>query len=143
MNIGEIIRNLREAKQYGLNELARMADIPSSYISSLEQGKKNNPSLSIITKLFKAMALSEAEIAKILLSLDQQEYTWEKLKEELFTTNNFDLDESEKKKKYYSCLIEITNCLVANGDYLHEEDLQYITFSISNLVDFLVYKNKK
>jgi len=56
--LGDNIRKIREAKQMGLNELAKKADVSSSYLSSLERGVKNNPSIDMLEKIAKPLEIS-------------------------------------------------------------------------------------
>ena len=55
--IGENIKKLREKKGYGVNQLAKLAGVNSSYLSALERGEKKNPSTKIINKLASALGI--------------------------------------------------------------------------------------
>lgn len=71
MEIGEIIKYFRDMNNIGVNELARISEVPASYISKLERGNSNNPSFAIVNKLTKALGLTDDEIAFIMQSLDR------------------------------------------------------------------------
>jgi XRE family transcriptional regulator, master regulator for biofilm formation len=49
--IGKRIRQLRQQKGYSISELANLADVSKSYLSQLERGLQNNPSLQFLVKL--------------------------------------------------------------------------------------------
>lgn len=45
------LREIRESKGIGLNELAKKCDISPSYLSALERGVKKNPTKEIMDKI--------------------------------------------------------------------------------------------
>lgn len=49
------LRNTRERKRIGLNELARRVNMSPSYLSGLERGIKTNPSKETMTKIAAAL----------------------------------------------------------------------------------------
>lgn len=59
--IGEVmpvrLREIRESKGIGLNELAKQCNISPSYLSALERGVKKNPTKEIMDRI--AEVLSE------------------------------------------------------------------------------------
>lgn len=56
------IKEIRMAKGYGLNELAKKADVSVSYLSEIERGKKNGVSIEILCKLAKALGVDVSEL---------------------------------------------------------------------------------
>jgi len=62
--IGDNIKRIRELKDLGVNELARIANMNASYISALERNKKNNPSMDVLEKLATALQVSVLDILK-------------------------------------------------------------------------------
>lgn len=54
---GDKIRELRESKGIGINELSRLSGVSAGYISSLERGEKKNPSSKTLEKLAKALGI--------------------------------------------------------------------------------------
>ncbi|OPJ65753.1 helix-turn-helix transcriptional regulator [Clostridium chromiireducens] len=52
---GNNLKKYRIEKNIGINELGRKVGVSGAYISSLEAGKKQNPSLDIIDKLSSAL----------------------------------------------------------------------------------------
>ena len=66
IEFGKYLKTIREKNGYSLRELARMSDITPYYISYLENGKKTNPSVEIMAKLFKVLNMSKLEIERFL-----------------------------------------------------------------------------
>lgn len=60
MNIASEIRRARARRGMSQGELAGKAGCSKSYISSLEQGRKKNPSTVVLKKIFKALGLRMA-----------------------------------------------------------------------------------
>ncbi len=63
---GKYLKTIREKNGYSLRELGRISSITPYYISYLENGKKTNPSIEIMAKLFKALNMSKLEIERFL-----------------------------------------------------------------------------
>jgi len=75
---GEVIRELRKAKQISQEKLAEVSNLDRSFISLLECGHKQ-PSLITIFQLAKALNLSASKIMSLVE---------EKIKKETRTKNN-------------------------------------------------------
>lgn len=56
------LRIIRESKGIGVNELARRSGVNASYISSIENGKKGNPSKDILNKIADALEIPVEEL---------------------------------------------------------------------------------
>lgn len=61
--LGENLKKLRIKKDISQIELARILGVDRSFVSNIENGK-NNPTLSTITSLAKALAVSTNELLK-------------------------------------------------------------------------------
>lgn len=61
--LGENLKKLRIKKDISQIELARMLSVDRSFVSNIENGK-NNPTLSTITSLAKALGVSTNELLK-------------------------------------------------------------------------------
>lgn len=61
--LGENLKKLRIRKDISQIELARMLSVDRSFVSNIENGK-NNPTLSTITSLAKALGVSTNELLK-------------------------------------------------------------------------------
>ncbi|MDT2703665.1 helix-turn-helix domain-containing protein [Enterococcus dongliensis] len=58
MEFGEKLKELREAKGYGVNQLAMKSGVSSSQISRFENGSRKDPTLETVKKLSKALNVS-------------------------------------------------------------------------------------
>lgn len=56
--LGENLKKLRMSLGLGVNDLSRLSDVNASYISAIENGKKNNPSKNVLAKLAQALNVS-------------------------------------------------------------------------------------
>lgn len=56
------IKEIRESKHYGLNELAKKSNVSASYLSEIESGKKKGVSIEILCRLASAL---EVEACKL------------------------------------------------------------------------------
>lgn len=150
MSIGVILQALRKKREIGVNELARISGVPSSYISNLERGKKENPSATVLSKLVRALEYTEEDFTKIMAvlatnsegSLDIND----KLEEVLTDMKRanpivFDDDTGELLDKL--CLVPIQRTLLRNSQYLSREDFIFISRNVEDLVKHLTERNKK
>lgn len=64
---GDNLKKYRLEKKIGINELGRRIGVSGAYISALEAGRKQNPSLDIIEKLS-----NELDIPSSLLTYDKK-----------------------------------------------------------------------
>ncbi len=65
MNGGNI-RELRNKKGLSLDELAALSGISKSYISYIERGLQNNPSISILEKIAGALNVNIIELIELM-----------------------------------------------------------------------------
>lgn len=65
INIGEYIRKKRMERGLSARELARRSGVSQPYLSQLENGKNENPSIEILKKLAKALNISYVELMAI------------------------------------------------------------------------------
>ena len=61
--LGENLKKMRIKKDISQIELARILGVDRSFVSNIENGK-NNPTLSTITSLAKALGVSTNELLK-------------------------------------------------------------------------------
>ena len=57
LKTGEIIKAERKQRGLSLRELSKVADVSHSYLSQLENGKKDSPSIEIVYKLSKVLGV--------------------------------------------------------------------------------------
>ncbi len=53
--LGRVLRTLREEKGWTQNELAEKASVDRSYLTQLETGARQNPSLKVLKRLAKSL----------------------------------------------------------------------------------------
>lgn len=66
MLFGKYISYLRQSRNYALREFADMIGISPFYLCSIENGRKNNPSVEILGRVYNVLQLSKAEMEKLL-----------------------------------------------------------------------------
>lgn len=60
--LGNMLRQLREAKGLTQVEVAKRAKMTQTYVAKLESGDKKNPSLAILKRLAKALGVPVTEL---------------------------------------------------------------------------------
>ncbi len=65
-NFGEYVQKCRESRCYKLREFAEIIEISPYYLSMIENGKKKNPKIQIIGRIYKALKLTKSEMEKLL-----------------------------------------------------------------------------
>ncbi len=60
--LARVIKATRKAKGMKRIELARAANLTPAYITQLETGKRKNPSLDVLKKLARALAVPVMEL---------------------------------------------------------------------------------
>ncbi len=63
-SIGRRIKELREASGITRTELAKRANVTRAYVSSLESGSRDNPSLDVLRRLANALKTDVSELLK-------------------------------------------------------------------------------
>lgn len=62
--LGRVLRNLRAAKGWTQEQLAKKAGMTRAYVAKLETGGKRNPSLAILQRLARALGVPVGELLK-------------------------------------------------------------------------------
>lgn len=62
MTFGEKLKNFRESKGLGVNQLALKSGVNASQISRFENGKRKDPQMDTVKKLAKALDVSVSEL---------------------------------------------------------------------------------
>ncbi|WP_339245668.1 helix-turn-helix transcriptional regulator [Paenibacillus sp. FSL R10-2796] len=149
MSFGVILQTLRNKREIGVNELARISGVPGSYISNLERGKKENPSTAVTSKLIRALGYTEEDLTKIMAvlatsgenSLDVDDQL-ERVLTDMKRANPIVINEDEGELLQKLCLSPITRTLFQNSQYLSREDFIFISRNIEDLVKHLAERNK-
>lgn len=71
--IGQRLREYRNAKEYSIEELAHIADMNAVHLASLERGEKNI-TLSTLEKVVGALGISFADVFSFEETIKQPEY---------------------------------------------------------------------
>ncbi|MGM0902195.1 MAG: helix-turn-helix domain-containing protein [Bacillota bacterium] len=58
MRVGARIKNIRIQKNYSITELSKKAQVSKSYLSYIERGIQENPSLHVLSRLAKTLEVS-------------------------------------------------------------------------------------
>lgn len=66
LEFGEYLHKLRTDRNISLRNLADMIEISPYYLSFMENGKKVNPSIEIMKRIFKTLKMSKQEIEQFL-----------------------------------------------------------------------------
>ncbi|KZL94324.1 helix-turn-helix domain-containing protein [Clostridium magnum] len=61
---GENIKRIRERKGLGVNELSRLSGVNASYISAMERGEKDNPTITTLKKLADVLNVTIDELIR-------------------------------------------------------------------------------
>ncbi|WP_379137747.1 helix-turn-helix domain-containing protein [Paenibacillus sp. sgz500958] len=69
--IGERIQQLRKKKNYSLTELSEKAGVAKSYLSSIERGIQQNPSIQFLEKVGGVLGISAEEFLQSEHSFDK------------------------------------------------------------------------
>ncbi len=60
--LGQVLKALREEKEWTLDDLAKRANVTNVYIWQLENGERKNPSLAVLKRLAKALRVPVTEL---------------------------------------------------------------------------------
>lgn len=69
--IGRAIRVIRAVRGITQKELAKRAGVKPSYISLLEAGKRDNPSIEFLVRLSKAACVSKVVVTTLSMSYEE------------------------------------------------------------------------
>ena len=69
---GEYISYLRTSRNYSLRELAEMIGISPYYLCSIENGRKKNPNIKILGKMYLAFDLRKEELLDLYAKANDQ-----------------------------------------------------------------------
>lgn len=125
MKLGQYIRKIREEKGFSTRELARRSGVSQPYLSQLENGKTNNPSIEVLKKLAKGL---DVPLYEIQIKTDQIPgyRPYSPIRDYI---NNADL---------YEILKESTRLRYKNQQLLKEDIEQIIKF-----IDNFIYEEGK
>ncbi|HDK7179181.1 TPA: transcriptional regulator [Clostridium botulinum] len=166
------IQKIRIINGLGLNETARKAGITGGYLSALEKGKKQNPSLETLIKLSRVLNVSINELLdeeffrdelvcdkeisigeEIKLLRKEKGITQEELAKHIgVSTSMVGMYETNARKPSYEVLSKIAKYFRVSTDYLlgetdsniHKEIFMTLTREeFKNLTDFILDESSK
>lgn len=133
--LGEKIRLLRENKKMGLNETANLAGISGSYLSTIENGIKKNPSMKTLSKIASALEVSVDEFFK-------DEETKDTMEDDYKLT--LSIKEQEKLgTQAEEMLADLRISLSQNKEQLGEKDYEMIGATVRTLLEQMTKNNKE
>lgn len=77
--ICEVLRLLRISNDLTIKELSELSGISASYITEIENGDKDSPSINIIEKYSKALNVSKSTIMFFEEDLSAKKYDYKKM----------------------------------------------------------------
>jgi transcriptional regulator with XRE-family HTH domain len=144
LTFGSIIRGIRNEKKLSLKEVAKNGGISHSYLSQIENGKRNTPKPDIIRKLAKGLNVSYLDLLEKAGLLDEE--TNETLKDVKEIMNNTQWREAtfeelqEDIKKQTEITYQLDDLLTGhyiikfNGQVLVNKDKQKVITLIETLL---------
>ncbi len=60
--LGQMLKALREDREWTLEELGKRAKVTNVYVWQLENGERKNPSLAVLKRLAKALRVPVTEL---------------------------------------------------------------------------------
>jgi transcriptional regulator with XRE-family HTH domain len=111
-NFGDNLRKYRNEKKLGINELGRKIGVSGAYISALETGKKQNPSLDMIDKISNAL-----DIPSSFLTITNKQNS-------IFAKFNSKVDKEQlaEEMNKYKAYTQFFNVLGFNLDFMQNYD---------------------
>ncbi|MED3824345.1 helix-turn-helix transcriptional regulator [Priestia flexa] len=70
MTFGKYLKTKREEKNLSMNKLGELAGITAMYISQLESGKRDKPSIEVLKKLSKSLDVPYKELMNVAGYMD-------------------------------------------------------------------------
>jgi len=138
--IGETIKSLREKKGLKLNELARKAGVNASYLSAIENNKKQNPSRAILKKVADQLDMTVDDIIRISAAINSDYYA-RKINEGLMKPDDMiDIEMTKRieiKNRYKKSINTLIDCINSND----ESDYIFLLNVIRNTVDYINSKS--
>lgn len=145
---GENIKRIRESKGLGVNELSRISGVNASYISAMERGEKENPTVNTLEKLADALGVTIDDVMKSKPITKENLKEWDKkytnqIKEEeaLYETGEFKTAEAAMK------FILRQPAIMGFGGFdtrkMSDEEIIEFANELLNQLKLLSYKYKK
>lgn len=135
-NFGDNLKKYRIQNKIGINELGRKIGVSGAYISSLEAGKKQNPSFDIINKLSEVL-----NISPILLTYENDSNIFDKFNQVVDKKRlNDQLNLINSKEYFFKSLgydIEYSDGEIENGYFVKINNIKYTYSQYTNLLNLI------
>jgi transcriptional regulator with XRE-family HTH domain len=95
--VGDNIKQIRISKKLGLNELAKKSNISGSYLSNIEKGIKNNPSIDALNNIADALDVSIEDLFSDSLFIKEEPKEPKDDEPRLITSKPYYKDKTKKK----------------------------------------------
>jgi len=144
---GDNIKRLREEKGLGINELSRISGVNASYISAMERGEKDNPTLSTLEKLAVVLGVTTSELMDAEPISEELLKEWDKqsnqVREEvtLYETGQFETPEAAMK--FILNQKSIMGFGGFNVNKMSDEEVIEFANELLNQLKLISYKYKK
>ncbi|EHN13109.1 helix-turn-helix domain-containing protein [Clostridium sporogenes] len=147
MNVGEKVKELRKIKKISINKLSKLSNVNASYISKLERGENNKPSVDILNKIANSL-----DVPLSVLTNDDLNYVADALKEyELYSLLECIKECSDVRTKeialdYIGIMFNMVESLILDNDSVK---LNYIVERIKDIdkdlriIDKMIQKTNK
>lgn len=133
--LGDKIRFIREVKKMGLNETAELAGISGSYLSNIENGKKENPSMKTLSQIASALGVSVDDFFRGEEVNRNEEGGYEPA---------LSIKEQEKlDAEAEEMLTDLRISLSQNNGYLSKSDYETIGATVRTLLEQMTKSNKE
>lgn len=136
--LGDKIKKIRLEKNMGLNETARIAGITGGYLSSIENGKRTNPSTESLQRIATALGVS---VNDFFDSPNIDKNDKEKEYEDLISKEFFDTPEEAMK------FILMQPSIMGFGGFdvtkMSDEEILDFANELLNQLKLISYKYKK
>lgn len=145
--IGENIKKLRKEKKLTLSKLSKEVDVSTGYLSDIEKGHKNNPSVELLNKIAIALGVTLSQLLEPTPISDENLNKWNKksnqIKEEsaLYETGEFNTPEAAMQ-----FILKQPSIMGFGGfdtNKMSDEEIIEFANELLNQLKLLSYKYKK
>ncbi|NGP56813.1 helix-turn-helix transcriptional regulator [Paenibacillus thiaminolyticus] len=134
-NFGIYLRQLREERELGINQLATISGVSNAQISRIEKGTRNVPKPETIKKLSKALKVPYEEMMKIAGYINDDHQPGELLKEDkqpYYVLTPKDEKDIAKELEKLKASLESDEALTFYNEPMDEETKRLMQISLEN-----------
>jgi transcriptional regulator with XRE-family HTH domain len=142
--LGDRIKLIREDKKMGLNETAELAGISGSYLSTIENGIKKNPSMKTLSKIAAALEVSVDEFFKDgQIETNKEEEQMKNDKESDFKPTLSVKEQEKLDAEAEKMLAELRISFSQNKGHLKDADYEMLSVTVKALLEQMTKNNKQ